>query len=95
MLGAGQSGTDDACFDSAWAQAENRSVRILGTSKGSALHAATVSLATAKWNKRAVLPPRIPGSGSGAGLACSSSGSPARISTKILRDWGSVDSLCG
>jgi len=38
-----------------------------------------VSGATSKLYKRAVLPPAIPGSWSGAGLACSSSGSPARI----------------
>jgi hypothetical protein len=28
-------------------------------------------------------------------LACSSSGTPARISARIFRDWGNVDSLCG
>jgi hypothetical protein len=36
---------------------------------------------------RAVLPPAI--------LACSSSGTPARISARIFRDCGKVDSLCG
>src|ERR1700730_18273367 len=45
----------------------------------------TVSLATSKLYTRAVLPPAI--------LACSSSGTPARISARILRDWGNVDSL--
>ena len=53
------------------------------------------SLAMSKAYTRAVLPPAIPGSRSGAGLACSSSGTPARISARILRDWGNVDSLCG
>src|SRR5438105_14800197 len=47
------------------------------------LQAGTVSLATSKLYTRAVLPPAI--------LACSSSGTPARI----FRDWGNVDSLCG
>ena len=45
------------------------------------------SLATSKRYTRAVLLPAI--------LACSSSGTPARISDRILRDWGNVDSLCG
>jgi hypothetical protein len=60
-----------------------------------ALQAGTVSLATSKLYTRAVLPPAIPGSWSGAGLACSSSGTPARISARIFRDQGKVDSLCG
>ena len=58
-----------------------------------ALQAATVSLSTSKLYTRAVLPAAIPGSGFGAGLACSSSGTRARISARILRDWGNVDSL--
>jgi aryl-alcohol dehydrogenase-like predicted oxidoreductase len=45
------------------------------------------ALATSKRYTRAVLPPAI--------LACSSSGTPARISARIFRDWGNVDSLCG
>jgi hypothetical protein len=53
----------------------------------SCLQALTVSLATSKLYTRAVLPPAI--------LACSSSGTPSRISARILRDWGNVDSLCG
>jgi len=28
-------------------------------------------------------------------FACSSSGTPARISARIFRDWGNVDSLWG
>src|SRR5262249_1983987 len=43
--------------------------------------------ATSKRYTRAVLPPAI--------LACSSSGTPARISARIFRDCGNVDSLCG
>ena len=50
------------------------------------LQAGTVSLATSKRYTRAVLPP--------AGLACSSSGTPARIS-QDFGDWGNVDLLCG
>src|ERR1700731_3802398 len=49
--------------------------------------AGTVSLDTSKLYTRAVLPPAI--------LACSSSGTPARISARIFRDCGNVDSLCG
>ena len=60
-----------------------------------ALQPGAVSLASSKLYTRAVLPLAIPGSWSGAGLACSSSGTPARISARILRDWGNVDSLCG
>jgi hypothetical protein len=52
-----------------------------------ALQTLTVSLAASKLYTRAVLPPAI--------LACSSSGTPPRISARILRDWGNVDSLCG
>ena len=52
-----------------------------------ALQPGTVSLATSKLYTRAVLPPAI--------LACSSSGTPSRISARIFRDWGNVDSLCG
>jgi len=52
-----------------------------------ALQAGTVSLATSNLYTRAVLPPAI--------LACSSSGTPARMSARIFRDWGNVDSLCG
>jgi hypothetical protein len=43
-----------------------------------AFQAGTGSLATSKLYTRAVLPPAIPGSWSGAGLACSSSGTPSR-----------------
>lgn len=42
---------------------------------------------TSKLYTRAVLPPAI--------LACSSAGTPARISARIFCDWGNVDSLCG
>src|SRR6516165_4425696 len=52
-----------------------------------ALQAGAVSLATSKRYTRAVLPPAI--------LACSSLGTPSRISARIFRDWGNVDSLCG
>jgi hypothetical protein len=45
------------------------------------------SAATRQLYTRAVLPPAI--------LACSSSGTPAKISERIFRDWGKVDSLCG
>ena len=45
-----------------------------------ALQAGPVSLTTSKLYARAVLPPAI--------LACSSSGTPARISERILRDRG-------
>src|SRR3954463_3031899 len=51
------------------------------------VQAKTISPATSKLYTRAVLPPAI--------LACSSSGTPARISARIFRDWGKVDSLCG
>src|SRR5689334_4779334 len=47
----------------------------------------TVNFVTSKSYTRAVLPPTI--------LACSSSGTPARISARIFRDCGNVDSLCG
>ena len=49
------------------------------------LQAGTVSLATSKLYTRAVLPPALPGSWSGAGLACSSSGTPAWIAARDLR----------
>ena len=39
-----------------------------------------------KLHTRAVLPPAIPGSESGAGFAYSSSGTPAKISSGIFRD---------
>ena len=52
-----------------------------------ALQPGAVSLASSKLYTRAVLPPTI--------LACSWSGTPARISVRIFLDWGNVDSLCG
>ncbi len=48
---------------------------------------AQASRATSKRYTRAVLPPTI--------LACSSAGTPARISARIFRDRGNVDSLWG
>jgi hypothetical protein len=54
---------------------------------GVARQAVTVNRAMSKLYTRPVLPPAI--------LACSSSDTPARISARILRDWGKVDSLCG
>ena len=55
--------------------------------RGLTLQAGTISFVTSKLYTRAVLPPTI--------LACSSSGTPARISARIFCDWGNVDSLCG
>ena len=60
---------------------------LVDSAESLALQARTVNLATSKLYTRAVLPPAI--------LACSSSGTPSRISARILRDWGNVNSLCG
>ncbi len=61
--------------------------RVRRSAGRTALQAGTVSFAISNLYTRAVLQPAI--------LACSSSGTPASISARILRDWGNVDLLCG
>src|SRR5208282_6429257 len=66
-----------------WVNAAVRSDIAASIRGGVGAQAGTVSLARSKLYTRAVLPPAI--------LACSSSGTPARISARIFRDWGNVD----
>ncbi len=61
--------------------------RVRRSAESLAVQAEAASLVTSKLYTRAVLPPAI--------LACSSSGTPAKISARICRDCGNVDSLCG